>query len=308
MTCHRWAFAVALLVGAPACEDSGGVLDEGNGDDSAEPMACPGGGGTLAGDEPCVRNVDCASGVCSIFADAPVNSDAVCVAAPEDCSTMFTGTVLDFATRAPVANVPVNMTTAGAAVDDVLNAPVLLQPVSDEAGRYSVTSNGPILDAPLAILAFGWTENHVLTVSGLAQPSPVLGGYEVGAGLHEVWLVPVQTLVAWDEELRADEGIDPSWLPLSEVGAIVGRVRDPAGQPIAGAEVVSANGGSPTVRYVADDGTLTGEVTGASGEFLVFGTAPVETFAAFANGAEVGRATLGVVPGATFVTVLQAVQ
>ena len=308
---RRWVLAVAIG-GVGGCDESTAddMSAETDEDDGAAAMMCPGVGGEAAEGDACTRNTDCESGVCSLYADAPINGDAVCMATPDDCATLFTGTVKDFVTGMPVPGVAVNLTTAGAAVTDAFNAPLVMQMTSDGSGRYQGTTPGPLVNAPLAVLALAWSDTHALTASGLAQPMAGGSGseYEVGAGLHEVWLVPMDRLASWSDALAADEGIDPAWLPLGEKGAVVGRVRDGAtGAPIAGAEVVSIDGGSPVVRYVADDGTLTGAATGASGEFLLFGTAPVETFAAMKNGVEVGRATLGVVPRATFVTMLQTV-
>jgi hypothetical protein len=307
----RRARLLALAVGiAGGCDDSTAdemAADTGE-DDGVAAAMCPGAVGEASEGAACTRNLDCESGACSIYADAPVNGDAVCEPAPDECATRFTGTVKDFATGEPVPGVAVNLTTAGAAVQDAFNAPLVMQMTSDGSGRYQGTSPGPLVDAPLAVLGLAWTEAHALTASGLAQPMPGSMEYEPGAGLHEVWLVPVDLLASWSDALAADDGIDPAWLPLTEVGAVVGRVRDGStGEPIAGAQVVSIDGGSPVVRYVADDGTLGGDATGASGEFLLFGTAPVETFAAVKNGVEVGRATLGVVPRAAFVTMLQTV-
>lgn len=299
-----------VMIGGGGCDEPTAddmVADTGEDDEAAAAM-CPGAVGAAAEGAPCTRNLDCESGVCSIYSDAPINVDAVCVQTPDDCATLFTGTVRDFATGEPVPGVSVNLTTAGAAVTDAFNAPLVMQMASDGSGRYQGESPGRLVDAPLAVLALAWTDTHGLTASGLAQPMPGSAEYEVGAGLHEVWLVPTDLLAGWSVALAEDEGIDPAWLPLEEKGAVVGRVRDGAtGAPIAGAQVVSIDGGSPVVRYVADDGTLGAEATGASGEFLLFGTAPVETFAAMKNGTEVGRATAGVVPRATFVTMLQTI-
>lgn len=302
--------ALAVLFAAGGC-DSSTPEDMSATDDDAgmEAQMCPGAFGEADEDTACTKNTDCASGVCGLFTDAPVNPDAVCLAAPDDCATHFTGTVRDFVTGEPVPGVAVNLTTAGAAVTDAYDAPLVMQMTADGSGRYEGTSPGPLVDAPLAVLALAWTDDHLLTASGLAQPMPGSTEYEPGAGLHEVWLVPTDLLVAWSDALAQDEGIDPAWLPLQEVGAVVGRVRDGAtGEPIAGAEVVSIDGGDAVVRYVAEDGTLGSDATGPSGEFVLFNTAPVETFVAMKGGVEVGRATLGVVPRAAFVTMLQSVQ
>lgn len=305
------AIATALSIpaawGCTSSDPMSADTDDEGDDVMVQGDSCPGAGGELAEGAPCATNGDCASGVCSIYRDAPINMDAVCAAAPDDCASRFTGTVLDYASGAPVAGVRVSLTTAGAAIEDANNAPVILQMFSDEAGRYDDSSPNAITDAPLAVIALAWDDAHGLTASGLAQPPPGEDAYEVGAGLHEVWLVSSDLLADWSAQLEGAEGIDPSWLPLREVGAIVGRVRDGAtGQPIAGAEVVSIDGGDATVRYVADDGTIGGDATGSSGNFLVFGTAQVQTFAARSGGVEIGRATLGIVPRATFVKILQS--
>jgi hypothetical protein len=307
--CHPIAVAIALC--AVACDqerrepsDEGAAIDEGTGE---APQSCPGMGGPADIGEPCVLNTDCASGVCSIYRDAPRNDDAVCVETPPDCATRMTGTVLDFDTLAEMPAVPVVMVAAPDAIADAGTAPAIVVLETGPNGRFDGTSDGPIA-AQLAVLALTATDGYDITASGVAQPPAEGGeGYEVGTGLHDVWIMPRTTLTAWSDALAADETIDPELLPLADKGVVAGMVRDGvSGQPIAGAVVSSTTEGSAAiVRYVADDGTLGSEATASSGKFIVLRAGTPETFVAFTE-VEVGRAVVGFVPDATFVTMLQS--
>ncbi|MBC8072244.1 MAG: hypothetical protein IAG13_28240, partial [Deltaproteobacteria bacterium] len=64
------------------------------------PTECQGPLGETAAGESCAANGECASGVCLIFTDVPLDATAVCGENPPitdaGCSTRITGTVFDF--------------------------------------------------------------------------------------------------------------------------------------------------------------------------------------------------------------------
>jgi hypothetical protein len=304
-------FAFAALLGG--CEnfrssseaDDGD--DEGAGDEapSDSANACLGEGGPIPVGSLCTRNEDCESGVCAIFRDAPRNEGATCLETPPECATHVMGTVLDFETGAGVPNVPVVLASAVDALDDPLEAEPILVLHTDGVGRIDGVTDGP-MHAPLAVLALSASEDHALTATGVAQP-PLQGGtrYEVGTGIHDIWLVPHSLSEQWSQALAADEDVPSDALPLSR-GCVVGLVRDPSGRPIAGADVYSEDPESRAIiRTVGDDGTLRSGPTGSSGMFVVLHSETPEDFGAVRDGEVVGRASSGRLPGAFFVMILQ---
>ena len=288
-------------------DDDQGDTAEDAGDDGTQPSAeCLGAGGPTPEGGGCTRNQDCASGVCSIFRDAPRNEDAICLETPPDCATHVMGTVLDFETGMPVPDVPVVVASAIDAIDDPLEADPILVLHTDDAGRIDGVTEGP-MHASLAVLALSASEDHVVTATGIAQP-PLVGGtrFEVGTGIHDIWVVPLALSERWSQALAADPDVPSDALPLHGRGAVVGLVRDPSGQPIAGADVYSEDPESRAIiRTISDDGSMTTGPTGSSGMFVVLQSETPETFAAVRDGEEVGRASSGRLPGALFVMVLQ---
>jgi hypothetical protein len=268
--------------------------------------SCLGVGGGAEVGELCTRNRDCASGVCSIFRDAPRNEGATCLETPPDCATRVMGTVLDFESGAPVSDVPVVVTGALDAIDDPLEAEPILVLNTDDVGRIDGVTDGP-LHAALAVVALSAAEDYVLTATGIAQP-PLLGGtrYEVGTGIHDIWLVPRTLSTAWSSALADDEEIPASLLPLGSGGSVVGLVRDRSGRPISGADVYSEDPDSRAIiRALAEDGSMIAGPTQSSGMFVVLGSETPESFGSVRDGEEVGRASSGRIAGALFVMVLQ---
>ncbi|MEM9463423.1 MAG: hypothetical protein AAGF11_55295 [Myxococcota bacterium] len=69
-----------------------------------EGPVCPQtGDGPLEDGEGCTDNDQFNSGVCALYTDTPLDMDAICEAAPFDCSMRITGTVFDIVTQQPVA-------------------------------------------------------------------------------------------------------------------------------------------------------------------------------------------------------------
>src|SRR5690606_20957034 len=134
------------------------------------------------------------------------------------------------------------------------------------------------------------------------------GGYPVGVGNHDLWVVPAATLTAWSDVLEGDAGLPENSLPLGERGGIVGLVRDSTtGDPISGASVASlADTNNAVIRYLDDAGGFNDQVTGDSGIFVIFGAPTTgETFAATVDGTEIASQQAGSAAGVIFTLILR---
>ncbi|MBX7083762.1 MAG: hypothetical protein K1X88_31420 [Nannocystaceae bacterium] len=279
-------------------------------DSSGGTEMCPGAGGAAADGDACTANSDCASGVCTIFTDVPLNDDAVCGPTPsmteQGCNTRVTGTVFDFSTRMPVEGATVKVAGALNAITNPSGATALASATSGADGRIDVTTEMPINQA-IAIIALVEGADGYLTATGLA--SPVMSSiYAVGTGIHDLWLVPAGKLTAWSTALGADPEIDGTALPLGDAGGVIGLVRDATGAPIAGATVVPADAGSAAVvRYVAADDTISADATTDTGIFVVIGAAQTgEDFQAMMGDTVLADGTAGSANGAAFTLILNA--
>lgn len=289
--------------GTTVGEETVGTTAESTGE---PPMACLGSGGATADGEACTANADCASGVCTIFTDVPVNDDAVCEASAADCSTRVTGTVFDFTTREPLPGADVVVAAALQAATNPAGAMALLSATSDADGRIDATSSGPIM-APIGIVALSASDGYFLTATGVAAPADDVSAYNVANSIHDLWAVPSTDLQNWSDELTMDAEIPPESLPLGEAGGVVGFVRDATGQPIAGAEVASTDDGSGAfVRYLNDDGSFGTDRTSDLGIFVIIEPALAEEFEVSVGGAVVGGGTAGSAPGAIFTLIVNA--
>jgi hypothetical protein len=270
------------------------------------PMACLGAGiGAGADGDACTSNSSCASGVCTIYTDVPLNDDAVCAPSAEDCSTRVTGTVFDFITREPLSGADVIVAAALQAATNPTGAMALLSDTSDGEGRIDATSDGPIL-APIGIVALSSAGGYYLTATGVAAPAEG-SGYNVANSIHDLWAVPEEALQDWTDELAMDASIPAGELPLGDAGGVVGLVRDGAGQPVANAVVTSTNAGSGAfVRYLEDDGSFSLDRTSVRGIFVILDPALAEQFQVTVDGAVVGGGTAGSANGAIFTLIVNA--
>lgn len=274
---------------------------------------CYGPGGEKAEGEPCTSHGDCASGVCLIYTDVPLNDDAVCGPMPEQtdagCSTRVTGTLFDFATGQPVGGVNVKIVKAIEAIADPANATPLVEMPSASDGRIDMTTDKPI-SAPLAIISIaGGDGDYFLTATGVASPADDMSAYAVGTAIHDLWVAPTASLLEWSTALEGDAGLPDNSLPLGERGGVIGLVRDgTTGDPIAGATVVPDDENSGAViRYLQDDGTFDDVSTGPSGIFVVLNAALMgEDFTAFLDTTELASGTAGAANGAVFSLILNA--
>jgi len=273
---------------------------------------CLGVGGPNADGEGCAANADCASGVCSIFTDVPVNADAVCDPTPDStdqgCNTRITGTVYDFSTLAPVEGAAVKAAAALQAITDPSGATAIVEATSGADGRIDVTTETPI-SAAIALIALVEAPGSYLTATGLASPAEG-SAYAVANAIHDLWLVPTVSLTAWNTALEGDAdvaAIVPAVLPLGDAGGIVGLVRDATGAPIAGAVVEPDVPSNAIVRYVAVDNTIVADATTETGIFIIVGAVQTgEDFNATVDGAVVGSARAGTANGAVFTSIINA--
>jgi hypothetical protein len=273
-------------------------------------VMCYGIGGPGAEGDACAANDECASGVCTIYTDVPLNEDAVCAAMPSmteaGCNTRVTGTIFDFSTLAPVEGATLKVAAALNAITNPAGADAIASATSDAMGRVDVTTEVPI-SAAIAIIALVEGPGGFLTATGLASPADG-SSYAVGTGIHDLWIVPSASIDAWSTALEADAEVAPEQLPLGEAGGIVGLVRDAAGLPIAGATVEPADAGSGVViRYIAADNTVVADATTETGIFVVLGAAQTgEDFNAIVDGNVAATGTAGSANGAVFTVIMNA--
>lgn len=272
------------------------------------PLDCLGQGGDAPNGSGCVLGADCMSGVCVAFTNRPLDPDAVCEAAPIDCSTRVTGTVWDLSAvvdsgvPAPLDGVTFNLISFIGVLSGAANAPSLGSGVSDAEGHIDIVSQGPP-SAPIAILGIVGAGAYHLTATLVARA--VRDGYDVGGDVHEFWVVRNDMLAAWSIELANDPAIAAEDLPLGDAGGVVGFVRDEQGIPVAGATVTPASADSDSViRFPQADGTFNANATGPSGTFVVFRSAATgEEFMATA-GLTSATARTGNAEGVIFTLVL----
>lgn len=269
---------------------------------------CPGVNiGAAAVGEACAANLECTSGLCTIFTDAPLNADAVCDVPAADCSMRITGTSLDIVTGQPLAGAELRVVTAVSAAADPVGAMAIVAGVSDGAGRLDVLTPGEVNDS-FGLVALLEAPGYRLTGQPIVEP--LEGGssdYGVGNDTHDLWLVTDVALAAWSNMLSLDPAIPPTELPLGVAGGVVGRVRDAAGLPVSGATVASTNAASSAlVRYLNDDGTFGTTATGSLGLFVVIDPNLAESFEAELDGASLGTAPTTSSPGAVFTLVFTA--
>ncbi len=275
-----------------------------SGTDTSEPGACLGvpDSGAAEGDA-CTANGDCESGICLLFQDVPADDDAVCGAVTEDCSTRITGTLFDFATLAPLADVDVNVVKALDALTNPSGATPVAAATAGADGTFDVESDGAI-SAPIAIIGIAGGGDYFLTATGISSEVDA-GTYEVGTGIHEFWAIPSAKLTAWSDAVDGDPDLDESVLPLGAAGGIVGFVRDADGNPVSGATVApAADGSAAIIRYPQADDSVGSDMTDDTGLFVVFGGAATGEDYVATSGGMTGNGTAGTTKNVVFSLVL----
>lgn len=275
-----------------------------------EPSCKNDGGGPGAEGTACTSNDQCSSGVCVRFSDAPVDPDAACGGAnPGDetgCTTRFTATVLDIATREPVDGADVRVAAALNALTDPVGAHAVASGSAGDDGRVDFTSDAPI-SAAIAIIALVETPTAFLTAIPVAAP---ISGASYGTAneVHDLWLVPSDRLAAWSAALADDPEIPGPLLPLGIAGGVVGLVRDADGVPISGAVVSPTDAGSNAIiRYVHADDAIDADATDGSGLFIVLGAQQVgEDFEATLGGDSIATGSTSGANSVVFTLILTA--
>jgi hypothetical protein len=237
---------------------------------------------TAANGEGCSLNDDCASNACVKFTDFEEGS---CEAGPDGGNTRITGTVFDFVSGATVAGAELKVVAALSALQNPAEATALVSGTSGADGKIDVTSTEPI-SAGIGIVGVISGADLYLAATGLA--SPVMGSsYGPLNAIHDVWAMPAAGLQAWSDLLVTDPEM-AAYVPLGEKGGVVGRVRRRGtGAPVVGAKVVPETGTtSALIRYLSDGGDVfEGEVTGASGTFVLVNPGLAERFTVEIDGA-----------------------
>jgi hypothetical protein len=277
-----------------------------------DPAMCLGAGGAAAAGDACMANDECASGVCLIYTDVPLDPAAVCgdfeaatvMGERTVCNTHVTGTLFDFSTLMPVSGGSLKVAGALNAITNPSGATALASDMSDAMGRVDAVTDVPVNQA-IAIIALVEAPDYYLTATGLAAPVDATF-YAPGTGIHDLWLVPQASLDAWTAALMGDPEVTADSLPLGDAGGVVGFVRDATGAPIAGAVVApdAADSGA-VVRYVAADNTITTDMTTETGIFIVINAAGTgEDFSATMGGNTIASGTAGTANGVVFTLIL----
>ena len=275
-----------------------------------DPSMCLGAGGAGAPGDACAANDECASGVCLIFTDVPLNADATCGETPPvmgaHCSTHITGTIFDFSTRMPVDGASLKVAGALNAITNPAGATALASATSGADGRVDTVTDVPVNQA-IAIIALVEGPGSFLTATGLAAPVEETY-YGTGNGIHDLWLMPQASLDAWSAALMGDPEVPADSLPLGTEGGVIGFVRDATGTPIAGAVVEPASADSGAIiRYVAADDTITSDMTTETGIFIIIGAGGTgEDFNATMGGSTIASGTAGTANNVVFTLILNA--
>lgn len=255
----------------------------------------------------CTADADCESNFCLSFADAPVDPGAVCAPAAGNCATRAAGTVRDFVTREPVADLDIKVAGAIAASVNPNSAAALAMGTTDANGQFDITSDERI-EQPLGIVGIVTGTGRYLSATGLQSPS-VMNFYPPGTGIHDVWSVSEATLTAWNTALASDTLL-ADFLPLGDEGGVIGMVRDgTTGIPAAGYTVASKNGDSSNalIRYLNEAGdAFDATETSSSGIFITVNPGLGEEFEAQMGGTAVDGAdgTAGSTSGSLFILIL----
>jgi len=264
------------------------------------PPECPGSGGPLVEGEACTAHDQCASGICTIYTDAPINADANCAYAPPDCATRITATTLDLAFRVPVPSMEVTVVSASDAAIDPTTASPLVAAIGSEGGRIDVFSEGPLW-APEGIVALTSAPGYALTGAMVAEPEFPGGAYGLGTQVHDLWVIPEKVVEHWSLELLEDPELPDEVLPLSEQGGAMGVVRSALGDPIPDVQIVPTDpASSAVVRYIHGDGSFDAEGTSGWGLFVILGAEPGESFEAVLMGVSLDQQQVITAPGMVY--------
>ena len=229
----------------------------------------------------CYNNTNCPSCNCVTFQDNPPFPGSMC-GEPGTGSTRVTATIWTFPDQTPV---PSQLVKIVGATDIGLNGPenavAIGEVTSDAMGHIDVTV---VPTDQIGIVAIVQAEGFRDTATGLAKPEPNTG-YEAANAIHDVFVVPEDTLAGYSTALDADPDA-AEHLPLGDNGGVVGIARNRyTGEPQAGVRIVSLSSPSAAlVRYLAEDGTFGADATSATGVYVILNPALAEEFEAQQDG------------------------
>ncbi|MBA3547811.1 MAG: hypothetical protein H0T76_15115 [Nannocystis sp.] len=295
------ATAVTDATDATVAGTMGGTMGTDTATDTATdttPTTTMVGGETAADGEACSQNGDCMSLGCLKLRDA---ADGECVAAPANMATRIAGTVLDFATAAPIPSVELRVIGALSALGDPANATPVAKGDADANGVVDFVSPEALKEG-IGIVGIITGGLYYTTATGLA--SPVAGKYGPMNGIRDIWAVPSAKLTEWSTLLALDAEVMP-FLPLGDNGGVVGLVRNAADSaPMPGAKVLPVDAASKSfIRYLSDDGlSFNSNATGTSGIFVLVNPGLAEKFTVEGSPDITGSA--GSAKGAVFVMIL----
>lgn len=257
------------------------------------------GAAEMTGDsEACAANGDCMSLGCEKYRDA---EEGTCAPAPASSATRFTGTLLDFATNAPIPGVELRVIGVLSALGDPANATPVAKGTADAMGKVDFVSADALKEG-IGVVGIVGAGKYYTSATGLA--SQTAGKYGPMNSIRDIWGVPTAKLTEWTGLLMADADAMP-FLPLGDAGGVIGLVRDAATSvPKPGAKVLPVNDNSNAlVRYLSDDGlSFNSNATGTSGIFILVNPGLAEQFTVEGSPDVSGAA--GSAKGAAFVMIL----
>jgi hypothetical protein len=255
--------------------------------------------------DPCTANADCNTGVCLLYQDVPLPEDAVCGATPEGCAVHITATVMDFVTGEPLPAQNVDIAEALVAASNPVEGNRIVTGTTGPDGRIDLLTP-PNLEAPIGIVALIGGGDYHLTATGVAEPEEA-SYYGPGTGVHELWAVEQTMLTEWSESLADDMDASP-YLPLGEVGGVVGIARDvDTGEPASGITIVPVTGTTQAIiRYLEPDGSFNSDATTETGIYVILAPGLAEKFLAERDGVEVhdNEGTVGSAANVVFTLVI----
>ena len=291
MRTRALALAVLLLPGCPADDssadgDTGGMDNTEEGADTAPVGQCSDTSENSSVYDPpgeCYNNTNCPSCNCVTFQDNPPSADSMCGEAGTGMMRV-TATVWTFPDQTPITNQAIRVVGAtDIGLNGPENAETIAESTTDAQGRFDVMLTPT---DQIGIVAIVQADGFHDTATGLAKPEA--NGYEAANAIHDVFVVPAQTLADYSATLEADAEA-AEHLPLGENGGVVGIVRNRyTGEPQSGIQIASLNGvSSAVIRYLNADGTWGTDATSETGVYAILNPVLAEEFEAQMGGAVV---------------------
>ena len=281
----------ALILFAPACGgddasagdtgDTGGEVESSAGE--VGPAQCSETSEQNAIYDPpgeCYNNTNCPSCNCISFQDNPPLDTSMCGEAGMG-SMRVTGTVWSFPEQTAIPNQLVRIVGA---TDIGLNGPENAQTIGEATSNASGQIDLSVTPTDqIGIVAVVQAAGFRDTATGLAKPQAA--GYEAANAIHDIFVVPEDTLAAYSAALETDSEA-AEHLPLGDNGGVVGIARNRyTGEPQPGVRIVSLAGTSAAlVRYLGEDGTFGSDATSSTGVYVILDPALAEEFDAQIDG------------------------